>query len=63
LEDDSFGRLVNDDHVHPTSRMKRILVGGKPHLCLFAARDINRVEEITYDYGDSSWPWREKVCQ
>ncbi|KAK0148531.1 N-lysine methyltransferase KMT5A-A [Merluccius polli] len=60
LEDDSFGRLVNDDHVHPTSRMNRILVGGKPHLCLFAARNINRGEEITYDYGDSNWPWREK---
>lgn len=63
MEDGSLGRLVNDDHVHPNCRMKRVLVGGKPHLCLFAARDIHRGEEITYDYGDSNWPWREKVCQ
>ncbi|XP_060783636.1 uncharacterized protein LOC132890622 [Neoarius graeffei] len=60
MEDGSLGRLVNDDHVHPNCRMKRVLVGGKPHLCLFAARDIHRGEEITYDYGDSNWPWREK---
>ncbi|XP_060797971.1 histone-lysine N-methyltransferase set-1-like [Neoarius graeffei] len=60
MEDGSLGRLVNNDHVHPNCRMKRVLVGGKPHLCLFAARDIHRGEEITYDYGDSNWPWREK---
>ncbi|XP_070411296.1 uncharacterized protein [Nothobranchius furzeri] len=36
-EDDSLGRLVNDDH------------------------DIKPGEEITYDYGNSDWPWRLKV--
>ncbi|XP_067467137.1 N-lysine methyltransferase KMT5A-A-like [Thunnus thynnus] len=36
-EDDSLGRLVNDDH------------------------DIRPGEEITYNYGDSDWPWRLKV--
>ncbi|XP_055022443.1 uncharacterized protein LOC129412454 isoform X2 [Boleophthalmus pectinirostris] len=61
MEDGSLGRLVNDDHVHPNCRMKRILVGRKPHLCLFAVRDIHSGEEITYDYGDDNWPWREKA--
>ncbi|XP_042261537.1 uncharacterized protein LOC121893599 isoform X2 [Thunnus maccoyii] len=36
-EDDSLGRLINDDH------------------------DIRPGEEITYNYGDSDWPWRLKV--
>ncbi len=42
--------------------MKRIVVEGKPHVCLFAARNIIPGEELTYDYGGSDWPWR-KVWQ
>lgn len=41
--------------------MKTIKVDGKPHLCLFALKDISPGEEITYNYGDSHWPWRCKV--
>ncbi|KAL7846268.1 hypothetical protein AOLI_G00244600 [Acnodon oligacanthus] len=58
--DDSLGSLVNDDHVRPNSKMKTITVAGKPHLCLFATRSITPGEEITYNYGDSEWPWRCK---
>lgn len=61
-EDGSLGRLVNDDHLNPNSKMKTIKVDGKPHLCLFALKDISPGEEITYDYGDSHWPWRCMVC-
>ncbi|XP_042281487.1 uncharacterized protein LOC121906615 [Thunnus maccoyii] len=61
-EDDSLGRLVNDDHVSPNSRMRIITVDRKPHLCLFAIKDIRPGEEITYNYGDSDWPWRLKVA-
>ncbi|XP_057692100.1 uncharacterized protein LOC130915906 isoform X1 [Corythoichthys intestinalis] len=57
-EDQTLGRLVNDDHVHPNCKVKRIMVRGRPHLCLFAIKDIFPGEEITYNYGDSSWPWR-----
>ncbi|KAL7846096.1 hypothetical protein AOLI_G00242880 [Acnodon oligacanthus] len=60
LINDSLGRLVNDDHVRPDSKMKTITVAGKPHLCLFATRSITPGEEITYNYGDSEWPWRCK---
>ncbi|KAJ8389006.1 hypothetical protein AAFF_G00124030 [Aldrovandia affinis] len=35
VEDDSLGRLVNGDHIHPNCRMKKIVADGKPHLCLF----------------------------
>ncbi|XP_041944902.1 uncharacterized protein LOC121706875 isoform X6 [Alosa sapidissima] len=59
-DDNSFGRLVNDDHLNPNSRMTRITVKGEPHLCLFAIRQIQPGEEITYNYGDMDWPWREK---
>ncbi|KAJ4935967.1 hypothetical protein JOQ06_017492 [Pogonophryne albipinna] len=59
-EHESLGRLVNDDHRNPTAKMKRLSVQGKPHLCLFADRDISPGEEITYNYGDSDWPWRCK---
>ncbi|KAG7226325.1 hypothetical protein INR49_003077 [Caranx melampygus] len=59
-EDGTLGRLVNDDHVNPNAKMKYMMVEGKPHLCLFATRDISPGEEITYDYGDSDWPWRCK---
>ncbi|KAK3572181.1 hypothetical protein QTP86_024860 [Hemibagrus guttatus] len=59
-EDGSLGRLINDDHINPNSNMKIITVKGKPHLCLIATRSINPGEEITYNYGDSEWPWRSK---
>ena len=61
VEDKSLGRLVNDDHIKPNCKIKAIDVGGMPHLCLFALRDIAPGEEITYNYGDSDWPWRRQV--
>lgn len=60
-EDESLGRLANDDNVNPNAKMKYLNVQGKPHLCLFATGDIFPGEEITYDYGDANWPWRDEV--
>ncbi|XP_067347081.1 histone-lysine N-methyltransferase set-1-like isoform X1 [Channa argus] len=60
-EDGSLGRLVNDNGKSPNCIMKKIIVDGKPHLCLFAVRKIEIGEEIDYNYGDSKWPWRKKV--
>ncbi|XP_030270806.1 uncharacterized protein LOC115580511 isoform X2 [Sparus aurata] len=57
-EDDSLGRLVNDGHKSSNCKMKKLTVHGKPHLCLFAIEDIQAESEITYDYGESQWPWR-----
>ncbi|KAF4083074.1 hypothetical protein AMELA_G00135880 [Ameiurus melas] len=59
-DDGTLGRLVNDDHINPNCKMKRIIVEGKPHLCLFALRDITPGEEVTYHYGDADCPWRTK---
>lgn len=61
LEDQSLGRLVNDQHKTPTCKMRTIQVDGMLHLCLFALRDIVPGEEITYNYGESDWPWRKQV--
>ncbi|KAI4800013.1 hypothetical protein KUCAC02_016550 [Chaenocephalus aceratus] len=41
--------------------MKKVMAENKPHLCLFALRDINPGEEIIYDYGGTDWPWRKQV--
>ncbi|XP_067289490.1 uncharacterized protein [Pseudorasbora parva] len=62
-EDGSLGRLIYDDHINPNCTMKRIIVEGKPCLCLFAARDIIPGEELAYDYGGSHWPWRKPPCK
>ncbi|KAF4085348.1 hypothetical protein AMELA_G00117160 [Ameiurus melas] len=60
-DDGTLGRLVNDEHINPNCKMKRIIVEGKPHLCLFALRDITPGEEVTYHYGYADCPWRSKV--
>lgn len=59
-EDGSLGRIV-DDHINPYSKMETITVDGKTQLCLFALKDINPGEEITYNYGVSDCPWISKV--
>ncbi|XP_039537526.1 uncharacterized protein LOC120485813 [Pimephales promelas] len=63
-EDTSLGplRLVNDDK-NPNCKVKTIIVDGRPHLCLCTIRHIFPDEEVTYNYGDSSWPWRlRELC-
>lgn len=50
-------------HINPNCKMWTIAVDGMPHLCLFAIRDIMPGEEVTYNYGDSDWPWRKQVWQ
>ncbi|XP_035855891.1 uncharacterized protein LOC116064526 isoform X2 [Sander lucioperca] len=60
-EDGSLGRLVNDNHKSPNCIMKKIIVNDRPHLCLFAVKNIEAGTEIDYNYGDSQWPWRKKV--
>ncbi|XP_034401108.1 uncharacterized protein LOC117738995 isoform X2 [Cyclopterus lumpus] len=57
-DDETLGRLVNDNHISPNCEMKKVVYEGKPHLCLFASTEISPGEEITYNYGDSAYPWR-----
>lgn len=62
-EDGSMGRLVNDNHKDSNCTMKLIEVDSKPYLCLFATRNIQGKEEIRYNYGTGSFPWRKKVIK
>ncbi|XP_052397671.1 histone-lysine N-methyltransferase SETD5-like isoform X7 [Carassius gibelio] len=62
-EDGSLGRLVNDNNKTPNCKVKKISVEGKPHLCLFSVKAIASGEELTYNYGDSDWPWRTQLNQ
>lgn len=43
--------------------MKMETFNGYPRLCLFASREIDKDEEIRYDYGEASDSlfWRYKV--
>ena len=59
---DGLGRMVNDCRTG-NSKMKKVMVDGKPHLCLFATKQIKPRDEILYNYGDdpSKLFWRKKV--
>ncbi|MED6284205.1 hypothetical protein CHARACLAT_016922, partial [Characodon lateralis] len=59
-DDGSLGRLVNDDHFNPNCKVMKINYEEKPHLCLFALKQISAGEEVTFDYGESSYSWRSK---
>jgi len=57
-----LGRLCNDEIHKPTATMKKVEIGGKVALCLFALTDIEPGTEIRYHYGfdrDGSMPWRK----
>jgi SET domain-containing protein len=40
--------------------MRKIVVDGTPHLCIFALKDIHEGSELRYDYGVPEAPWRKK---
>ena len=54
--------MVNDAaHNDPEENceMNVIVVNRRPHLCLFATRDIPAGEELRYDYNVPNLPWRK----
>lgn len=63
-EDNSLGRLVNDDHINPACVAKVCQVDGMPCICFYACRDISIGEEITFNYSGSKnvndFPWRRR---
>ena len=57
-EDGSFGRLINDDHRNPNCKVIVQNACGEPVLHFCALRDIQRGEEILYNYGPGPYSWR-----
>lgn len=61
IDDGSLGRLCNDENKGPSAIIKVILSHETqlPHLCLFASREIEKGEEIRYNYGEGQkYAWR-----
>lgn len=57
---DGLGRLVNDDPLHKANCvMKKIKGGNKVYLVLCAIKNIEKGEELRYDYGVKDLPWRQ----
>lgn len=50
-DDNSLGRLVNDDHINPSAVAKVCKVDGLLCICFYACRDISIREEITFNYS------------
>ena len=58
---EGLGKMVNDAR-KPNCKMKKIVLNGKPHLCLFAITNIEPETELRYNYGDlpaSELFWRK----
>ncbi|KAJ8045444.1 Histone-lysine N-methyltransferase PR-Set7 [Holothuria leucospilota] len=59
----SKARYINDIDVKitkPNCRIKKVVVKGKPHLCVFALTGIVPGDELRYDYGISTSVWRKE---
>ncbi|XP_033730108.1 uncharacterized protein LOC117319405, partial [Pecten maximus] len=55
-----LGCMVNDAVASKANcRMVKILEDGEPKLCLIAKKQIEKDEELRYDYGVSDLPWRK----
>ena len=53
-----MGRYANDNWLTPNCKMKVKVIDGVPWLFLYTLHDISEGEELTYDYGDKTAPWR-----
>jgi histone-lysine N-methyltransferase SETD8 len=51
-EDGKLGRLVNHSRKNPNAVPKVFVIRDEPQIYLMAKRDIEALEEITYDYGE-----------
>ena len=53
-----WARFMNDDHKTPNVLPKILTVDGTHHVAFRALRRIEPMEELSYDYGNMSLPWR-----
>ena len=56
---DCLGRYINDRCASKANaEVKRLYFDGKAHLVFFAKKDIQKGEEVRYDYGSPNLDWR-----
>lgn len=56
-----LGRLVNDAEARNANcLMKKMIINSRPHLAIYAKRNLSTNEELRYDYGVKDLPWRIK---
>ena len=60
-EKSCLARFINDEEKRPNCKMKKLVFNNIPHLCLFALTDINRGDELRYNYGEDEYPWRKTL--
>lgn len=54
-----LGRLVNDAEAkNANCKIKKLVIHDRPHLAIYAKRNIEVNEELRYDYGVKDLPWR-----
>jgi len=59
-ETPNLGRLVNHGAKRQRNSLMKVIEDNGPHLCLFASKEIEIGEQITYDYGVDV-PWEKQV--
>ena len=57
---DRKGKILNDAWVRPNAVVKKVVVADQPRLAIFALVPISKSQEIRFDYGDKTAPWRKK---
>jgi histone-lysine N-methyltransferase SETD8 len=50
--DYGIGRLISHSRKDPNLRTIKLVIEHIPHLAFIAKRDIEKGEELAYDYGD-----------
>ncbi|KAJ8039318.1 N-lysine methyltransferase KMT5A [Holothuria leucospilota] len=53
-----IAKMINDEWRTPNCKIKRVDVDDKPILLIFALTCIKTGQELRYDYGQDSAPWR-----
>lgn len=57
-----LGRFVNDLPRRLANCYTKVVpMNGRPHVLIFAGKDITVGEELCYDYGGGDMPWRKVI--
>ncbi|XP_064637140.1 N-lysine methyltransferase KMT5A-A-like [Lineus longissimus] len=56
-----LARLVNDAKGRErNAKVQKMVTNGQPHLCLYSTKEIQKGDEVAYDYGEKDLEWRKE---